>query len=151
MNRGGYFTLTTFLVLVVIFIAAPLLIYCQNAHHHKSSQQQQSPPSNNNNKQQQQQYQLPTIVEDTSARFKAAQPEAAASHHKQHITGGELTKIDSKNDLIYLNTIDGLMYAVSKNDGKIKWSLEEEAVLKFPENYEKYYSFYNIILISFFL
>jgi hypothetical protein len=39
---------------------------------------------------------------------------------------------------VFLNTIDGILYAIGKYDGKIKWSIKEEAVLKFPKNYEKY-------------
>ncbi|CAF1006008.1 unnamed protein product [Brachionus calyciflorus] len=54
-------------------------------------------------------------------------------------TSKELTTIQSKNDYIYLNTIDGYFYAVDKLDGKIKWSLKEAAVLKFPKNYENPY------------
>jgi outer membrane protein assembly factor BamB len=46
-------------------------------------------------------------------------------------------KTDQKKDLIFLNTLDGYLYAVSRNDGKIKWVIKEEAVLKFPKNYEK--------------
>ena len=49
-----------------------------------------------------------------------------------------IQNVDGKNDYIYLNTIDGQFCAVGKHDGKIRWSIKEEAILKIPKNYEKY-------------
>lgn len=111
MNKGYALAFVIF-----VFLIAPLLIYCQHANLLNKNVNDEASK-------------LPSVVQDTSASFKQKQP----AHH----SSGELTKIDNKNDFIYLNTIDGLFYAVSKNDGKIKWALEEEAVLKFTENYEK--------------
>lgn len=111
MNKG---LLVISFVSIILFVVAPLVIYCQNVNL-KNINSKAGSNSNSKN--------LPLVVQDTSGSFK---------HNS-----GELTKIDNRNDFIYLNTMDGLLYAVSKHDGKIKWSLEEEAVLKFPENYEK--------------
>ncbi len=38
-----------------------------------------------------------------------------------------------------MNTIDGVLHAINKNDGSVKWSLKEEAVLKLPKNIENPY------------
>ena len=117
MNKG---LKIPFFLVSVLFLFVPLVCYCQNVNVIKTTTNSNAADSTGGASSI-----VPPIVQDTSASFK------------QIHTGNELTKIDNKNDLIYLNTIDGLMYAVSKNDGKIKWSLEEEAVLKFPENYKE--------------
>ena len=48
-----------------------------------------------------------------------------------------MKKVDSKSDYIYLNTIDGEFCAVNKHDGKMRWSIKDDSILKFPKNYEK--------------
>lgn len=50
-----------------------------------------------------------------------------------------ITTRNHKNDLIFLNTIDGNMHAVSKHDGKLKWSIKEDSVIKFSKNNENPY------------
>lgn len=123
MNRG--LVLISWVLFVFIAIVPCLVVVLASAQHHQKSQ---ANIVNNNNKAVKSELSktnLPLVVEDTSAGFKTT---ASTS---------ELTKLDNKNDYIYLNTIDGLLYAVSKQDGKVKWTLEEEAVLKFPENYDQ--------------
>jgi hypothetical protein len=36
-----------------------------------------------------------------------------------------------------LSTIDGVLYGVGRDDGKIKWRIKEKPVINFPKYYEK--------------
>jgi len=55
------------------------------------------------------------------------------------VTINTLQKSGAKLDSIFVNTIDGTLHAISKTDGKIRWSLKEDYVLKVPNDHKKPY------------